>query len=118
MALDGTYDGLKASIVDWLMRGDLAAQAPDFISLAEAQINSRLRVRRMVARASAIVDSEFCKLPDDFAGPLTIVLPDGTDLDCLAADALLQAKRRSGLKAGNPRGYSVVGEQFQFWPAP
>jgi len=57
--LDGTYAGLKASVADWLNRADLAAVVPDFIALAEGQMNRRLRVRRMVAAATAQVSAEY-----------------------------------------------------------
>ena len=47
MALDGTYNGLQASIAGWLTRSDLAALIPDFITLAEARLNERLRLAPM-----------------------------------------------------------------------
>ena len=119
MALDGTYDGLKASVADFLNRGDLGAVCGDFIRLAEGQINTRLKVRRMIIRASTTVVSEFCQLPSDFNGPLSVALSTGEVLDCMAADALTETKRCSGgLTGGTPRAYAVVGSQFQFWPAP
>lgn len=85
MALDGSYAGLKASVADWLNRADLAAVVPDFISLAEGQMNRRLRVRRMVATASASISAPYESLPADFAGALALTLTDGRQLDRLAS---------------------------------
>ena len=41
-----TYTELKASLANWLNRSDLTTEiADDFIKLAEADFNSKLRVR-------------------------------------------------------------------------
>ena len=42
MALN-TFTALKASIADYLNRDDLTAVIPDFITLAESQINREVR---------------------------------------------------------------------------
>ena len=118
MALDGTYAGLKASVADWLNRADLAAAAPDFVTLAEGQMNRRLRVRRMVALASAPISAPYESLPADFAGALAMTLTDGRQLDFLTPDALAQKAFLHGAPVGEPTHYSVVGAQFQFYPSP
>ena len=46
------YTGLKASIADFLNRDDLTSVIPDFVALAEAQINRDVRHWRMEARSS------------------------------------------------------------------
>ena len=47
MALN-TYTALKASISNWLNRSDLTSEiSDDFLALAHADINSKLRVRAM-----------------------------------------------------------------------
>jgi hypothetical protein len=47
MAL-ATYSDLKTSIANWLNRSDLTTEiAEDFIVLAEADFNSKLRIRKM-----------------------------------------------------------------------
>ena len=46
------YTGLKASIADFINRDDLTSVIPDFISLAEAQINRDIRHWKMEARSS------------------------------------------------------------------
>lgn len=119
MALDGTYAGLRASVADFLNRGDLAAAIPDFITLAEAQINRRLRVRRMIGRSSAMVSAEFADTPDDFLGPISAVLGDNSVLDCVSVDAMAAMKCAGGsAPSGTPFAYALVGAQLQFFPAP
>ena len=47
------YTELKASLANWLNRSDLTTEiADDFIKLAEADFNSKLRVRSMMAQSS------------------------------------------------------------------
>ena len=41
MALDGTYNGLIASVKDWLMRPDLTSAVPDLIASAEDTLSLR-----------------------------------------------------------------------------
>jgi hypothetical protein len=65
MALS-TYAQLQTSIGDWLNRSDLTATIPDFISLAEAQIERTLRTRQMIVRANASFDSQYGAVPADF----------------------------------------------------
>ena len=55
MALS-TYSELKTSVADWLNRSDLTSAVPDFISLAEAQVERRLRTRQMIVRATATIE--------------------------------------------------------------
>lgn len=58
-----TYSELLASIAGWLMRDDLTAVIPDFVSLAEADMNAKLRLRAMLTTAT--VDAAGGDLPDD-----------------------------------------------------
>jgi hypothetical protein len=120
VALDGTYAGLQASVADFLNRADLTATIPDFIAMAEAQINTRLRVRRMVATSTASVSSEFAALPSDFLGPISATTANNVVMDCVSVDALAEMKRCGGVEtvSGNPVAYAVVGSQFQFYRAP
>jgi hypothetical protein len=62
MSLD-SYSGLLASIAGWLMRDDLTAVIPDFVTLAEADMNAKMRLRAMLTTAT--VDAAGGALPDD-----------------------------------------------------
>jgi hypothetical protein len=128
MALDGSYNGLKASIADFLNRADLTAAIPDFIRLAEAQMTRRFAgrqrqglpiPRRLIQRADADVDQgmEYVAVPSDFHGPIDFVLQGSPEivLDYLDATNLQQQKQRDRVK-GAPRWYAVVGGSFQLYP--
>ena len=62
------YTGLKASIADFLNRDDLTSVIPDFITLAEAQINRDIRHFKMEARSSGQQSSgdEYMQTPADW----------------------------------------------------
>jgi len=115
-----TYAELKTSIGDWLNRSDLTAVIPDFISLAEAQIERTLRTRQMLTRTTLSVDSEFESTPSDFlevkAFKLTSTNPD-TPLSFMTMDALDQESTKF-TASGRPKFFGVVGSEFRFVPTP
>ncbi len=119
MALS-TYAELRTSIGDWLNRSDLSATIPDFISLAEAQIERTLRTRQMMARANASLESEYGTVPSDFLEVKSLKLTSTnplTPLEFLSIDDMDQA--RSQYTASNkPRFFTVVGNQFRIAPTP
>lgn len=127
MALDGTYAGLKASVADWLQRGDLTAAIPDFITMAETQICRRLimagGVRRMMARLDASISAEFTAVPSDFMGARSFYLsgtPTGTivQLQYCEPEEIVQRKSQNYQQTGVPKFFSIVGGEFQLFPAP
>ena len=62
-----SYTTLKASIANWLNRSDLTDEiADDFIVLTEADFNSKLRVRKMIAQSTITIDSETESIPTGF----------------------------------------------------
>jgi SAM-dependent MidA family methyltransferase len=66
MALSN-YTNLKTSIANWLNRSDLTSEiADDFIVLAEADFNSKLRIRKMITQSTFTIDSETESLPTGF----------------------------------------------------
>jgi hypothetical protein len=118
MALS-TYAELKSSVADWLNRSDLTTAIPDFISLAEAQMERKLRTRQMISRASATISTEYSALPDDFLEVKSLKLQTNpvTPLQFETIDSLdnLQQQYRS---ASKPRFFSIVGNQIRTVPVP
>lgn len=114
MALS-TYSDLKTSIASWLMRDDLTAVIPDFITLAEADMCQRLRLRAMLTRSTATLDEAYETLPTDFLGMWRVVVNDErirfAPTDLLAQYALDWAGEA-------PMFFSIVGSQLQLVPAP
>ena len=103
MALN-SYAALKASIADFLNRSDLTAVIPDFITLAEAEMNRRIRMAALVKRADATIDSEYTSFPSDLQQIKSLYLKTSpiTKLVFLTVEEM-QAKKASGYKTtGNP----------------
>jgi hypothetical protein len=119
MALS-TYTELRTSIGDWLNRSDLSATIPDFISLAEAQIERTLRTRQMIVRANASFNSEYSAVPADFLEVKTLKLTSTnplTPLEFLSNDDMDQV-RSQYTASGKPKFFSVVGNQLRISPTP
>jgi hypothetical protein len=119
MALS-TYTELKTSIGDWLNRADLTTVIPDFISLAEAQVERTLRTRQMIVRANASFDAQYGAVPSDFLETKSLKLTSTnpqTPLEFLSIDAL-DNKASEYTGSGKPRFFGVVGGQFRIVPTP
>jgi len=115
-----TYTQLKASIADWLNRTDLTTAIPDFISLAEAQMERTLRTRQMIVRANASFNVEYGATPADFLETKSFKLTGTnppTPLSFLTIDAL-DAESTKFTASGRPRFFGVVGTQFRLVPTP
>lgn len=116
-----TYSELQTAVSNWLNRTDLTDRVPEFIALAEAQMNRRLRVRQMVTRAEAALASEFVDGPSDMLEPIQLALESSESdirlLQYLAPERLLSEKA-GGIASGEPEFYSVVGGSLQLLPAP
>ena len=115
-----TYSELKSSVADWLNRTDLTAVVPDFISLAEAQIERTLRTRQMIVRATASIDTEYSAVPADFLETKSIKLNTSpvTALQFESIDAMDQLKATAYIAAGKPHYFSIVGGQIRVLPVP
>lgn len=115
-----TYTELKASIADWLNRTDLTAAVPDFISLAEAQMERTLRTRQMIVRATASINTEYSAVPDNFLETKSIKLNTNpvTALTFESIDALDSLKSTTYISPGKPQYFGIVGGQIRVLPEP
>ena len=115
-----TYAELKTSIGDWLNRSDLTSVIPDFISLAEAQVERTLRTRQMIVRANASFDAQYGAVPADFLEVKSLKLTSTnpqTPLSFLSIDAL-DNEMTKHTASGKPKFFGIVGGQFRIVPTP
>ena len=114
------YTTLKTSIANWLNRSDLSSEiADDFIVLTEADFNSKLRVRKMIAQTSFTIDSETESLPTDFLQVRDIYILSGNTkypLRYMTPPQMDQVKGTS--VTGIPQAYTILGDTFRFMPKP
>ena len=119
MALN-TYTTLKASIANWLNRSDLTSEiADDFIKLTEADFNSKLRIRKMVAQTSFTIDSETEALPTGFLQVRDIYILNGNTKVPLTYTTPSQMDSTVGTSTtGLPNSFTILGDTFRFSPKP
>lgn len=109
-----TYAELKAAAANWLVRGDLTARIPEFITLAETRLNRVLRTRLSetdVALAGT-VGARTVALPAGFTEALAlwIVGAEGrAKLRFMAAELIGAASLR-----GEPGAWTVDGATLTF----
>lgn len=113
MAL-ANYSDLKSSVADWLVRSDLTAVIPDFIALAEAQMERVLRCRQMVVRTNLTVTSEYTALPADFLEMWRVKESGEYALEFNTSESI-DAMYDAG---GDPRYYTIVGSELRLFPSP
>ena len=120
MALDGTYAGLKAAIADWLNRQDLVAAIPDFITIAEAQMNRTLRVMQMEVFADGTSPDGLVAVPADWLETRTFRIENPTAgqqiLEYVGEEEFDQLET-SGL-TNTTRYYTIINGAFQVLPVP
>jgi hypothetical protein len=115
-----TYAQLKSTIADYLNRDDLTSVIPTFIKLAESKFNRKLRVRQMVKRATAQIDTAFFAYPGDWLENKEFQLNTNpiTKLEFITESYGNELRATSFSAGGKPRYYTVVGSQLEFIPTP
>jgi hypothetical protein len=119
MALD-TYSGLKTGIADYLNRDDLTSIIPSFITLAEAKFNRKLRVRQMIKRATATLDTQYFAFPSDFLQAKEFQLNTNpiTYLQYVTQNQGDYGSANQFISAGKPQFYTIIGTQLEVIPTP
>lgn len=111
------YSELKSSIADWLNRADLTAVIPDFIALAEAQINRQLRTHDMIKRATATVTDDYFSVPVDWL-ETNVLVNLGTQTIPMEYVDYERLNELKGLSiSGDPRFYTMIDGKFLILPA-
>jgi hypothetical protein len=96
------------------MRDDLTAAIPDFIGLAESDMNQRLRLRSMLRRVTSTLSGEgYESLPDDFLQMWRLKLDDA-EIEFLPT--VQMAGYAEAYRGRAPMYFSVIGDQLQFAP--
>jgi len=115
-----TYTTLKASIANWLNRSDLTTEIQDdFIKLTEADLNSKLRVRSMIAQVNITVNAETAALPTDFLQIRNFYILSGQTKTPLVYTTPSSMDTTSGTSTtGKPTTFTILGDTLRFSPKP
>ena len=89
-----TYAELQAAIADTLNRDDLTSAIPNFITLAEADMQRRLRHWRQEKRSTAEIDTQYSAIPADFLEAIRFYITsnDTRPLELISQSELLDRK--------------------------
>jgi len=119
MALSN-YTELQAAVADQLDRTDLTSQIPDFIKLAEAQMNRVIRHWRMQDRVTASVDTQYTALPSNFAEAIRMVVTTGnySVLELVGNMELSRLRANVADATGRPQFYAINDQAIEVFPTP
>lgn len=112
------YSDLQTQIATWLVRDDLTAQIPQFISLAENRLNRVLFVPERETVSTSTATGEKLALPADFWGMRSIYV-DASPRQTLAQMSLAEMRNqyRFGV-TGTPTHYAIEANELVFAPTP
>lgn len=115
-----TFLELKTAIANWLDRDDLTSVIPDFISLAEHQMERSVRHYKMVERSSGALDSQYSAVPADWLETIRFGISSGDTyrLEMTSLDDLMARRQSNTNIAGRPKYFAHVGETLELFPTP
>ncbi len=122
-----TFGELKTAIANWLLRSDLTARIPEYVSLAETIIAyghdipgqmtvEPLRVRAMEATADVTVSTGTGNLPSGYLQARRVYLDSNPIRDLEFIPPMDFYGRRGNTEAGTPSAYTIEGESILTLP--
>lgn len=109
------YSSLQSAVAEYLHRGDLTANIPDFISLAEARLNRRLRIRAMEQRATGTALGGLISLPSGYREGRSLHIANGGSYRRIDYVSPERAALYEG--SGSPTAFTIVGSSIELLPA-
>jgi hypothetical protein len=112
---------LHTAVANWLNRSDLTDRIPEFIALAEAQLNRNLRTREMLVRKTSPLATQYVNLPPDYLEMTNIELTSTSPpkrLVYATSDRLDDYRAQQNNATGVPVYYTIEGTTIQILPTP
>jgi hypothetical protein len=111
-----TYSELQTAVQNWLDRTDLSSRVPEFIALAEAKFNRRLRVRQQLTTTSLSPSSGSASLPSDYLEWKRVTWEGSPqrELEYVEPTYLVQAYPDS--PSDTPRFFTIEGANLKIRP--
>lgn len=114
-----TYAELQTAVGNWLMRSDLTAVIPDFITLAEAQMQRDIEHYKMEDRSQVVLTDRYTVLPSNFRKPIRLYITGANKAMEPITSSEMQDKRYSSQDgAGDPCFYTLSGGEIEIYPTP
>ena len=117
-----TYSELQTAIQNWVARDDstFTDRIPEFISLAESDMNREVSLRENRVRYTTTTTSgdEYVDVPDDLRKIISFRVDADADSSLLfVTPEQMNTLFRSGY-TGQPQRFTVVGSDFRLGPTP
>lgn len=111
-----TYSELQAAVANWLDRSDLTARIPEFIALAEADINAQFAHRAIESSSTLtpVVGSRYIALPTGFRQALNLWLQWTGSAGVQEVRALIPEAMRITTVNSIPSAWCVDGSNIAF----
>ena len=115
-----TYAELKSNIANFLNRSDLTDVIDTFIDSTESEFNRRLRVKGMIKRATATLDSQYISVPTDWLEAINIQIDSGdfSPLFQQSIESLDVYRKSNDNVTGQPIYFALVDDSIEFAPTP
>lgn len=114
----GDYQDLQALVAAYLDRDDLNPQLRNFIAMAEAELNRRLRVVNMETKTIWVMNGEEYPLPADFRRMRKIHIEGSPDRPLVEISPTAAPMMYRGVENGSPRAYWLEGRVLTLAPNP
>ena len=114
------YGTLKTAIADTLNRDDVTSVIPQFVSLAHAQFNRKIRSHRQITRGSLTIDTQFEALPADWLETIRITM-DANPIRVLtqiSMDDLTRYRTATDNTTDAPVYFAHNGTDIELFPTP
>ena len=114
------FGTLKTAIADTLNRDDLTSVIPQFVSLAQAQFNRKIRSHRQITRGSLTIDAQFEALPTDWLETIRITM-DASPIRVLtqiSMDDLTRYRTAIDNTTDAPVYFAHNGTDIELFPTP
>lgn len=114
------YEGLKATVANYLARTDLTEKIPDFIQLAEFRLRRELRLRQMLrsVTTSTTGGDPTVALPPDFLQLRDLFVSTNPIRALNFVSPSVFSRNGRVTESGLPVFYTIIGTEFKFAPAP
>jgi len=115
-----SYSELQTVIADFLDRDDQTERIKTFIDLAEANMGRLLRHWRMERRSTAVLDTQYSALPDDFVEPIRLMTTGSNPrrMELVGQGQLQELRENNNDKSGQPEVYAITDGTIEVFPKP
>jgi len=116
-----TYAELKAAVASWLNRESITANVPDFIRLAEAQMNREIKHWKGEKRSEGEIDTRYSTLPADWRSPIRLSVSTANgprELEPVSQSEMLDLRYKTNDTADIPEYYAISSGSLELYPTP